>query len=167
MKSQLLLLITLALCSCSKAPEENPLDKIPDENKKVVTRRTREIGKVISVNEDEQFVLIRIVRANDAREFQNYYIEAGERRATLTPTEESIGSLSAADIISGTPKQGDRVLVIPNFGSKKKESLTPLSEPAPVVEKPATEEPESEKLSDKDALKEIVPTLATPPKLEF
>jgi len=118
----------LGNCSLGK---KNSAENISDNIEKLHQRKTTNVGKVATVNADEQFVLIKLLNAQSGTKHPLLYVESGVRKATLTPTGESIGSFLAADITKGVVTAGDNVFALDFNEEESSEPLTPLSQPAP------------------------------------
>jgi len=146
----LLICIGLYFTACTKVPIKKEIQDKKEDNKNNVFRRDISIiGKVRSINTDENFVLINLTSPEIAANYTVFHIETKSRSAVLTPTGERVKNLLAADITNGDPKVGDTVVVIVslrNTGSNEK--LTPLNSPSPFLESlpdvSLPEEPESE-----------------------
>jgi len=101
------------LCGCASSKSED--SSLLDNAKQKAKRKVVEVGKIATVNKEEQFVL-----------------EAGDRKATLTPTGEKIGSFVAADITKGEVMPRDRVVaLIFDKEVNSPQPLTPLNRPSP------------------------------------
>ncbi len=134
-------------CHCSLGNKKTT-GNISDNVEKLHQRKTTDVGKVATVNIEEQFVLIKLLNAQSGTKHPLLYIESGTRKATLTPTGESIGSFLAADITKGVATAGDQVFAL-NFNEEESSKpLTPLSQPAPLDTSP-TEESSLEKIEPK------------------
>lgn len=120
------------ISSCGLGAAENP--SLTNNAKKKVKKSAEDVGRVATVNESEQFVLIKVQYSQVASKHPLLYAEGEGRRATLTPTGEKIGSFLAADITKGEVIAGDRVVALTFDDEDKPKPLTPLSSPAPVVD---------------------------------
>lgn len=112
-------------------------DEIPTtqaEVKKQPKRSIKGIGEIISINSDEQFVIIDVIQPDSASGQDLFYVEKGSRSAVLKPTGERLGKYYVADIVNGNVSLKDPVIV-------KVETVEPV-EPEPVVAETPVPTPE-------------------------
>ncbi len=122
----------ILLPSCTSRPVEAPNGGL-DGTHKVERRSIASIGQIVTVNTAQKFVLMKVTNEAYAQRHSLYYIEQGDRQATLRPTGERLSRFLAADILNGEVEPGDPVIVNLKFGSTAEDTpLTPLSQPAPV-----------------------------------
>ena len=118
------------LCGCASSKSED--SSLLDNAKQKAKRKVVEVGKIATVNKEEQFVLIKMQYSKAASSHALLYVEAGDRKATLTPTGEKIGSFVAADITKGEVMPSDRVVaLIFDTEANSPKPLTPLNRPSP------------------------------------
>ena len=131
----------LMLVSCHLLNKENETSQV-NKPSKTPRKSVKGIGEVVSINMDEEFLLVDVFKPKLASKGDFFYIERGSRKAVLKPTGEKIGSYFAADIISGKAQLSDPVLV----------KLPKPPEPNPILNKPentvnqnadVTQQPES------------------------
>ena len=123
MKSLIILISSfLLLVSCSKEKgEETPAIKT-EEEKKIIPKRNI-IGRIASVSQSKEFVLIQKFGPGKLPENRIYQARGPEgRAASLRLSGERIRDFYAADIASGTVKKGDSVIYY-NTSNEEPEDL--------------------------------------------
>ncbi|MGJ8698024.1 MAG: hypothetical protein ACSHYF_17020 [Verrucomicrobiaceae bacterium] len=136
---QLLPLLLLSLASCGII--KNLSRSKPDPNAKPEAPRREVIGRIASVSETGNFVLIQKYGPGSLPKrvlFQT--VGVGGSQASLRPTGERVRDFFAADIINGTVKTGDAVITFPlviqkaESEAQKAHILPPEDDPDPSLD---------------------------------
>ncbi len=129
------LLLLLLLPSCSLFEKEKETASEAEEEKKNTGPERRIVGRIASVSQAGEFVLIQKFGTGSLPKNTIYQSQGPEgRSASLRPSGERVRDFFAADLISGKVEKGDAVVAYPN--PREKEEIP-------------TEEPKSEKIPPK------------------
>ncbi len=119
MRSLSLLFLTVYLASCSIVTPPDQVEKSSGEesqysdNEKVVADTYRTIGRIASINREEEFVLVQQYTRSKLEEGSTLSsFGVNGERSNLRVSGEKMGLFSVADIRSGVVQVGDPVQVL-------------------------------------------------------
>lgn len=128
----------LLLISCSKEKDEEPPAIKTGEEKKIIPKRNI-IGRIASVSQSKEFVLIQKFGPGKLPENRIYQARGPEgRAASLRLSGERIRDFYAADIVNGTVEKGDSVIYY-NTPNEEPEDLEEEEEKNPKTEEETNE----------------------------